>query len=196
MFIQNKNLANTSLRLSNGTSPVGDPDGIFEVPDAIGTALTATKGWTATDQAPQKPEENDPVAALKELRKLAQQGQGLSPAQALPQPPAPGTVPAPAPQSASPVPPAPTTAAAPSAPVAEVPAPPPAPPEIETTGPVDEVEETAETEAPEEIDLGPMTKNELLATAAEYEIEVSAELKKGKVENLRAYLDKQLFSGD
>jgi hypothetical protein len=181
MFIKNENMANVELRLPNGKAPKGDPEGIFEVPDDIGKALCDTPGWAETDQAPQKVEEIDPVAALKELRRLqaAQAGQGA------PVPPAPITAVPSAPKP--PVPPAPAPAPAPEPE-------PPATDTAETVGPPpDDQNDSGESDPEEGPDLTSMTKNELLATAVEYGIELSAEQKKGKVGDLRKYIDKKLY---
>jgi hypothetical protein len=90
--------------------------------------------------------------------------------------------------------PAPTPAAAPAAapPVAEPPAatiapteppaaPPPAEPEVEGSG---------------DPDLSKMTKVELLSTAAEYGIELTALQRRMTVDELRAHLDSQLYESD
>jgi len=181
MFIQNKNLANSELVLPGGLVPRGDDEGIFEVPDNIGAVLCETTGWSKTDKPPKKLEEIDPVAALRELRRL--RGEGVPP---IHQPPPPVTAAPTTPQPpslVSPAPaPAPTTPAPAAEPMADVPT---AEPELES-----EADSEADDEGP---DLTSMTKAQLIDVASEYGIELSAELKKGKVDDLRAYLDKKLY---
>jgi hypothetical protein len=160
MFIQNSNMNGVELRLRNGATVIGDPEGIFEVDDETGLILLQTKYWKETDKAPQQQEDIDPVAALKKLKAMQGSNQTLH---TPPQPPAPVTAaPAPAPAPVTPEPAEPE---------------PPEPPAEE--GP----------------DLSTMSKSQLLAVAEEYEIAISPDLRKGKVDNLRAHLDKELYGG-
>ena len=176
MFIRNENLANTELRLSAGLVAKGDDEGIFEVPDDTGAILIKTPGWSQSDKAPKKSEEIDPVAALRELQRLQGRGEGKP----VIQPPQPVTA-APA-ASAPPQPPVP-------------PAPVPTPPAAEDTpaSAQNDAAEVAPDEAEEGPDLTGMTKAQLIETAGEYDVELPADVKKMKVDDLREYLDKKLY---
>jgi hypothetical protein len=172
MFIMNANMAGASIRLPNGHTVVGDPQGIFEVPDEIGERMTSTPGWEKTDQKPAPVSvPGDPITELRArmdaMEKRQSAGEHFAPT-----PPAPGASEArneqgPAPESEQ------NDNAEPA-------------PEGESEGDDEDSEEGPE--------LSDMTKAELFAVAEEYNIEVPAATKR-KVEELRAFLDKEIYGG-
>ncbi len=182
MFIMNANMAGTSIRLANGHTVIGDPQGIFEVPDEIGERMVATPGWEQTDTKPAPVSvPGDPIAELRARMDAMEKNQGASAgAHFEPTPPAPGT------SEATEAP------AQPEAPATDTAAQEPSEaPETPDTEPAPDGESDGEETGP---DLSEMTKAQLLAVAEEYEVEVPAATKR-KVEDLRAFLDKEIYGG-
>ena len=182
--IQNKALADTDLMLGKELVR-GDSEGRFEVDDAMADMLTKTPGWKESETAPAKDPARDPVEKLR-------QATGRAPAAPTP---AGSTKAAPAAtrspravrataavETAAPSPPPPP--AAPSAPAAPAAAPtPPAEPEAASE--------------PEQADAGPdittLDAAGLIRVAEDYGIKLTKARREGPVEELRKYLDEQLY---
>jgi hypothetical protein len=170
MYIKNKSMKGTELRLRNGVVRHGDPEGIIEIDDEQGNMLLNTKGWEVSEKAPQAPESFDPVAALKRLRE-EQAGKPLF------------------------APPSPT-AATPGTPSPMDPR-----EKLHQDKPTsDKTEEKADSEEQAESeddetgpDLSTMDRTKLIAVATEYGIKLTAKLKKGSEDELRAFIDNALY---
>jgi hypothetical protein len=183
--VKNPNFADRDLNVS-GTNYTGDAEGIFEMADEHADKVLGMKGWGESAKAPTAPADFDPVKSLREEVDAA-----------APAPPAPGLAPAPTIQ-----PPAPD---APESP----PESPAAPPEAADAQPPAETESGGEAPASEdgegESDDGEgdgpdleaaTTKKALYEIAKEWDVKLTAEQKKGSVEDIRAILDAEIYGGE
>lgn len=171
--IQNHALAGCELVIG-GQTVQGDAEGRFTVPDEWAAKVLGTPGWTSSDIEPKAPQKVDPVGAIRERAAPAPEPP--------PAPPEPEPTPEPEPARDDDTP-----AETPSAKAASEPAPEPGPRGEETITPDGE---EGEEEGP---DLTGMKRAELLSVAEKYGIEVTKAQERGKVDELRAYLDEQLY---
>jgi hypothetical protein len=172
--IQNHALADCELVIG-GETVRGDAEGRFTVPDEWAAKVLGTPGWRASAIGPEKRSKPDPVAAIRE--------RAAAPPQPAPPPPAPEPEPAREDDTPAETP----TAKAASEPAA---APEPAADAEAATEPAPADEGGDEEEGP---DLEELDKKGLLAVAEKYGIEVTKAQSRGKVADLRAYLDDQLY---
>ncbi len=219
MYIQNRQYAGQDMGTPQGVR-TGDSQGIFELDDTWGQRLVGTPGWELTETAPEAPEAVDPAAGLKTaVTAAAPPAPPVVPATAPPAPPPPAETadnePAKAktglefdnpaatdvvPDSVSdaiaaeaagdtpPVPGADATAAAAAAnPSGDEDA------EGDEDGDGDEGTGNDEGESGDGPELDAMTRNQLMEVAAEYGVEVDTKLRKGRVDDLRSFLDKEVY---
>lgn len=212
MYIQNRQYAGQDMGTPQGVA-TGDSQGIFELDDTWGQRLVGTPGWELTETAPEAPDAVDPAAGLKTAVAAAgPPAPPVVPATAPPAPPPPvetadnepakaktglefddpnatAVVPDPvsdaiAAESAGETPPVPeadsVAAAAAANPSGDEDAEPDQTPEGEG----------GEGDGPE---LEDMTRNQLIEVASEYGVEVDTKLRKGRVDELRNFLDKQIY---
>lgn len=172
--IQNKALANTDLMLGKELVR-GDSEGRFDVSDEMADMLTKTPGWELSVTV--KESAKDPVARLRQV------AEGAKPK--APAPPAPAATRSP---RAVRAPAADVPAGAPAEPAAATP--PPAAPETPT-----EPEQPAEgaPTADDGPDLSTLDAAGLIKVAEEYGIKLTKARREGPVEELRKYLDEQLY---
>ena len=63
-FIRNENMAGQALRVGTHQS-IGDPKGVFDVPEGYAKLLVGTPGWEVSEQGPMQNVAVDPVEALR-----------------------------------------------------------------------------------------------------------------------------------
>lgn len=183
-YVINGNYAGVDLAVG-GKTYRGDSEGIFEMSDEHANRLLKTRGWLEIEKPPEKPEEEDPAAALKAaVRGLTadpKEPKSPTPPQADPEAPAaPPEEPEKAPGAAS-------EDTAPPAPEASGEAP------EEPSAGSDEVldDEDEDDDAEEGPDLSKMDKVALMAVAKQYGVTVPKKLKTES--DIREHLDKALY---
>jgi hypothetical protein len=177
MLIKNENLAGTLLRMPSGKTQQGSSKGVFDVSEEDGKMLIETPGWTMTTKAELDAEKAQHGKAKSEAAAAEKADKTVHPAPSVD--PGEGK---PADQPATPPPPAKDDKGnlTPTEP----------PPVAETETTEEETPDAEETEGP---DLPSMTKAQLIEVAAEYGVELTAAQKNGKVDELRAYLDQEIY---
>jgi hypothetical protein len=160
MLIKNRNLAHTDLNLPGKITVRGDAAGVFDVPDEVGKMLCRTPGWEEHRGA-QGPVSRAPAAPVAPPKLATKKVENASAVAQEPQSLGSATVLK-----------------------THVPNPPP------IVVPEPEAAPSAPTEEEEGPDLDKLNKEQLLAVAKEYGVEVS---ERWGEKRLRAVLDKELY---